>query len=201
MGQRLVITTTINGEEIAAIYYHWSGYSTSALQEAKELLETLSKIGFSKSMSKEEQQLAIIRAVEIGGGEVKVGDESERVKAMFPKETFTDEGSRNDGLIAITPEGIQDLKFWGEESLDIDFDNETIYDGVLHRVDENDTESMKEYFYDEDDEEILKDCLSVDNFDPEIKFEDLDSAIELFQKAESADGIFKSNGYYYILIY
>ena len=39
MGQRLVITIHAFDEDIATIYYHWSAYTTSALQEAKDIIE------------------------------------------------------------------------------------------------------------------------------------------------------------------
>ena len=37
MGHRLVITIHAFNEDIAKIYYHWSAYTTSALQEAKDI--------------------------------------------------------------------------------------------------------------------------------------------------------------------
>lgn len=39
MGQRLVITVHAFDEDIATIYYHWSAYTTSALQEAKDIID------------------------------------------------------------------------------------------------------------------------------------------------------------------
>lgn len=39
MGQRLVITVHAFDEDIATIYYHWSAYTTSALDEAQKILK------------------------------------------------------------------------------------------------------------------------------------------------------------------
>jgi hypothetical protein len=41
MGQRLVITVHAFDEDIAKIYYHWSAYTTSALQEAKDIIDNV----------------------------------------------------------------------------------------------------------------------------------------------------------------
>ncbi len=41
MGQRLVVTVNQYGKDIAKIYYHWSAYSLSALQEAREIINVL----------------------------------------------------------------------------------------------------------------------------------------------------------------
>lgn len=39
MGQRLVITVHAFDEDIATIYYHWSAYTTSALDKAQKILK------------------------------------------------------------------------------------------------------------------------------------------------------------------
>lgn len=41
MGQRLVITIHAFDEDIATIYYHWSAYTTSALDEAQKILKNV----------------------------------------------------------------------------------------------------------------------------------------------------------------
>ena len=43
MGQRLVIQNRINGTTINAIYYHWSGYTDSAISEAQDLFDVIVK--------------------------------------------------------------------------------------------------------------------------------------------------------------
>ena len=42
MGQRLVIQNQINGESVNVIYYHWSAYTESAIEELKEFANRLS---------------------------------------------------------------------------------------------------------------------------------------------------------------
>ena len=41
MGQRLVITANYKNQEIAKIYFHWSAYTVSALQEAYDLINEI----------------------------------------------------------------------------------------------------------------------------------------------------------------
>ena len=41
MGQRLVITIHAFDEDIAKIYYRWFAYTTSALQEAKDIVDNV----------------------------------------------------------------------------------------------------------------------------------------------------------------
>ena len=41
MGQRLVITANYKDQEIAKIYFHWSAYTVSALQEAYDLISAI----------------------------------------------------------------------------------------------------------------------------------------------------------------
>ena len=41
MGQRLVITVHAFDEDIAKIYYHWSAYTISAFQEAKDIIDNV----------------------------------------------------------------------------------------------------------------------------------------------------------------
>ena len=41
MGQRLVVTIKKEKRNLAKIYYHWSAYTTSALQEVKDIIDNL----------------------------------------------------------------------------------------------------------------------------------------------------------------
>lgn len=65
MGQRLVITIHVFDEDIAKIYYHWSTYTTSALQEAKDIINN---VNWFNTTSKDELILRITRQLEECGG-------------------------------------------------------------------------------------------------------------------------------------
>ena len=65
MGQRLVITVHAFDEDIATIYYHWSAYTTSALDEAQKILK---HVKWEDTTSKDELILRIVRFMESNGG-------------------------------------------------------------------------------------------------------------------------------------
>ena len=87
MGQRLVITANYKNQEIAKIYFHWSAYTVSALQEAYDLIN---EINISDYTTIEDLQLQLIRYCESNGGCVDGGAHSEEmqyVKFIFPRES------------------------------------------------------------------------------------------------------------------
>lgn len=71
MGQRLVITVHAFDEDIATIYYHWSAYTTSALQEAKDIIDN---VDWFNSSNKDELILRITKYLESCGGGVDFDD-------------------------------------------------------------------------------------------------------------------------------
>lgn len=127
MGQRLVITVHAFDEDIAKIYYHWSAYTTSALDEAQKILKN---VKWEDTTSKNELILRIVRFMESNGGCIDFEDKPEFNK-RFPNVEFKDDGSRNDGLVAISKQVMDKQKYWSEGDLIIDFDNEMICNSVF----------------------------------------------------------------------
>ena len=126
MGQRLVITTNYKNQEIAKIYFHWSAYTVSALQEAYDLIN---EINISDYTTIEDLQLQLIRYCERHGGCIDGGansDEMKYVKFIFPKEEFKGNGSRNHGLIAISDIGRDEIQENSEGDLIINFDSQEV---------------------------------------------------------------------------
>ena len=126
MGQRLVITANYKNQEIAKIYFHWSAYTVSALQEAYDLIN---EIDISDYTTIEDLQLQLIRYCENNGGCVDGGAHSEEmkyVKFIFPKEEFKDTGNRNQGLIAISDIGRDEIQENSEGDLIINFDSQEV---------------------------------------------------------------------------
>jgi hypothetical protein len=175
MGQRLVITIRAFDENIAKIYYHWCAYTTSALQEAKDIIDN---VDWFNSTSKDELVLRITRQLEKCGGGVSIRDR-EAFKKKYPNETFKDDINRNYGLIAITDDGMEELEHWSQSDLTIDFDTEKVYNDVMFTY-----ESDEEFKQDRLDAGFEDDDIDVKNikqllFDPtEVYFFALDSAIE-----------------------
>lgn len=175
MGQRLVITIHAFGEDIAKIYYHWSAYTTSALQEAKDIIDN---VNWFDAANKDELILRITRQLEKCGGGVNIQDR-EAFKEKYPNEAFEDDINRSYGLIAITKRGMEELEHWSEGDLTIDFDAEKVYNEVMFTY-----ESDEEFKQDRADAGFEEDDVDVKNiqkilFDPtEVHFFALDSAIK-----------------------
>lgn len=175
MGQRLVITVDYKNQEIAKIYFHWSAYTVSALQEAYDLINA---INISDCATIEDLQLQLIRYCESNGGCVDGGAYSEEmkyVKFIFPKEEFKGNGNRNNGLIAISDVGRNEMQENSEGDLIINFDSQEVsnYCYICWNL-----AGYKNYRKDEYEEEV--DFNSMESLDLDmgcIPFNDLSSAI------------------------
>lgn len=175
MGQRLVITIHAFNEDIAKIYYHWSAYTTSALQEAKDIIDNVNWFDIT---SKDELILRITRQLEKCGGGVSIRDR-EAFKKKYPNETFEDDINRNYGLIAITENGMEELEYWSEGDLTIDFDEEKVYNEVMitYVSDEEFRQDRADAGFEDDDVDVKN--IQKILFDPtEVHFFALDSAIK-----------------------
>lgn len=176
MGQRLVITANYKNQEIAKIYFHWSAYTVSALQEAYDLIN---EINISDDTTTEDLQLQLIRYCESHGGCVDGGANSEEmkyVKFIFPKEEFKGNGNRNQGLIAISDIGRDEMQRYSEGDLIINFDSKEVSNYCYIGWD---LAGYKNYRKDELGEEV--DFNSIESLDLElncIPFNDLNSAID-----------------------
>lgn len=125
MGQRLVITLEQNDKAVAAIYYHWSAYTYSALQETKDVINCIYN-GERETIDK--TLLRIIRHLEASGGGIRgVDDEFKYIKSLYPGEEFKTDGySRNNGIIALSSKGIADLRSWSEGDVYINLDTDQV---------------------------------------------------------------------------
>lgn len=81
MGQRLVVSVRHLGEDIARIYYHWSAFSVSALEEARKVVETIYD---DDDMSVRALQLRLIRMVEESGGGIDGGKNGTELARIVP---------------------------------------------------------------------------------------------------------------------
>lgn len=175
MGQRLVITIHAFNEDIAKIYYHWSAYTTSALQEAKDIIDN---VNWFNSTSKDELILRITRQLEKCGGGVSIRDR-EAFKKKYPNETFNNDIDRNYGLIAIMDDGMEELEHWSEGDLTIDFDEEKVYNDVMftYESDEEFKQDRADAGFEDDDVDVKS--IQKILLDPtEVHFFALDFAIK-----------------------
>lgn len=193
MGQRLIITVEKDAKQIAKLYFHWSAYSSSSAMETADLIKYLDA---HKDM---DTRLACIRFAEEKGGCIDGGKESVEFKAiseMFPDETFKENGSRNNGLVALTEAGMSELQYWSDGDVTINLDNRTVLNWVnwsFKNVDDIKAEN-------EDFDENLIIVSDIDICD--YSFEDADYVYNICNEAEDkGNGYVKCGDVYYGMIY
>lgn len=187
MGQRLVVDIINKGKLACKVYYHWSGYSYPAYVEIRDLIESIN----------DDPLKDIIQAISDGGGGFRNSSyKDETVKAavdLFGKE-FVDSlnpfPDRNNGLMAIGPDDMEDMDGWAEARAEINLDhctfrNETvmIYDDVKDFI----ARSWKEYT----PEEIEK--FPVSMFFQDLPFDKIDEAMEECHKLNEIGGFWAEN--------
>lgn len=170
MGQRLNIEIIENGTALANAYYHWSAYTSSALELLKPLMER------RDSISNENSVLYAIRLLEATGA-LMLPDEIDKVNPEFKGESFKFATDRTDGLIAISESGMEETRAWEEGNITIHLDEEVIYFGLVS------TSNKETYMHerDEEDVEFLElpilpidfTCISFEQF--EMFYEKMDS--------------------------
>lgn len=146
MGQRLVILIHESAKEdpIAAVYLHWSAYTTSAYEETGYLLSHLAE---ARCQTKEDWKKEIIvtylnhfysdeECKSLPEWRGKHGgvcmEDAELAKRLWP-DLNLDMGNldRNLGLVAITQEQIYECRIWSEGDVHIYLDTMTANIGVF----------------------------------------------------------------------
>ena len=146
MGQRLVVTIEKNKKSIAKIYYHWSAYTGSALEETRNIINCIYN---HKDETEKEMLLRLIRFCEENGGGIDgVPSEFDYIRSLYPNEMFKDNGiSRNYGLIALSEKNMADMQSWSEGDVYINLDTDQVDFCVYSGYDdiEEYTEERKEW--------------------------------------------------------
>lgn len=192
MGQRLVVTVSNYGEEIAKIYYHWSAYSISALCEARDIINVL----YDDGNEEKDLRLRLIRFCENNGGGIDGGegsDEWNRITEMYPNEKFkTDNISRNNGLIALSKKGMEDIQYWSEGDIYINLDENEVINNVNDYYDNLDSYNKFRSEWDDSYKPLTLNDIPNINFDLcEVSVFDID---EVILKLESLNGYVCRNG-------
>ena len=166
MGQRLNIEIHNNGELLANCYYHWAAYTDSALELATDALDAY--CGELCEKLKNPKQKAIVMLYATGAS---MQDKNELLLAKnimkgvdnweFPDKFEPD---RNDGLINVTKEGMQETRDWEEGRVIIDIGQEVIDFNVMFYCDEDELE-----------EEEIKSIEDLNYYTREVPFRDWDS--------------------------
>ena len=144
MGQRLVIQNQINGESVNVIYYHWSAYTESSIEELKDFANRLSvnyknrSDSFFAMLTNAGQEL--IEKLDNGlltdnekidlfnlmtyfsvSGTGASDKDSLKYLSQFTSDVNRQNVSRNEGLLAITEEDQEDTLGWSEGTLIVDW--------------------------------------------------------------------------------
>lgn len=127
MGQRLNIEIVENGVCLANAYYHWSAYTSSAFELAKQIIEAIPTVNEKPPVMK------AIRLLEITGARL-TDDEIEFAKDRLLGDDFKADANRNDGLIAISENGKDETRKWQEYALYIYLDEKRMNFDVLYKT-------------------------------------------------------------------
>lgn len=174
MGQRLNLEIKQNGHTLANAYYHWSAYTYSSLELTNSVVSNLDKI---------KHEVDVIRAVRLleSTGAHLVEEEIAYIQNGYGQEKFQIASSRNDGLIAVSPKGMEDTRKSEEGRVVIDLDEEKVYFNVYWYYEKDEYLSEREVT----EEEYLKMPISSTDFS-EIPFSDFPKVFtELTQYMEN----------------
>lgn len=167
MGQRLNIEIWNNGKVLANAYYHWSAYSKSAAELAREI------IYYIPDAKADNDILKAIKLLEKTGARMTEA-EVERAKEIeeLTDVLFDTNADRNDGLISVTEEGINETRNWQEGALYIYLDEERIKFDVIYKSKRWEWE--KEQKECNDNPKVYRDLEKVNVSFDDIKFKDID---------------------------
>lgn len=149
MGERLNIEIVSDCGPLANAYYHWSGFTDSALELTAKALEKyqrcsrpILRLQFFTALDMLENTGAALTPSELTAYKSLrvVGNLFEGTLAVLPKR-IEREPNRNEGLIAISSYGMAETRVWQEERVVIDIKQETIQFEALRDV----TEYADEY--------------------------------------------------------
>lgn len=144
MGQRLVIQNQINGESVNVIYYHWSAYTESSIEELKEFANRLSvnyknrsdsfldmltdagrelieKLDNSSLTDNEKIDLFNLMTYFSVSGTGASDEDSLKYLSQYTTDINRQNVSRNEGLLAITEDDQEDTLGWSEGTLIVDW--------------------------------------------------------------------------------
>ena len=150
MGQRLNIQFEDNTGVLANAYYHWLGYTSSAMILTNSIISS-DLIDDTSILNK----VKAVKLLELTG----VGLTRDEFNDGFPSHLYKAAKTRTDGLIAISKEGIEETQSWEEARVTINLDTQQIYLDIYWDV------NIEEY----DPEDIAK--IPEQSYDSELSYE------------------------------
>lgn len=169
MGQRLNIEIVKNGEVLANSYYHWSGFSDCAINLAIQIInnfEYIKKYKVEKYIENQDLLFAIRLLEETGAGI----ENTNRARRLLKDETdnlkIKECEGRNEGIIGVTKEDIEETRYWEEGRISVDIEKKTVDFNV---IEEYTTEQFKKNY----GEEEIKKIKEINKKFKDISFEDI----------------------------
>lgn len=173
MGQRLNIEIVSNGELLANSYYHWSGYSNTAIIMTEGIIEE-----YKRRKDGNKGPLFAIRLLESTGAGAVDPERFQEILKM-PDVRLQKCKGRNEGMIDIEPKEMQDNRAWEEGRVTIDIAKETFdFDVLEYRTEEDVCEVCEN-----DEEEIHETDIKL----KEIPFENVFEIEAFIKKADYKD--------------
>lgn len=147
MGQRLVVDVKKGESTFAKVYFHWSAYSVSAMYELQKLVKILEGMRivdevFAFDRDENNKPVVSFRAItvetrrvedprlrliyglaEYGGG--LEPDDLEYAKKLWPHLDLPIAKSRNEGMVAISEEQMQQFSTYAEGDASVDLESRT----------------------------------------------------------------------------
>jgi hypothetical protein len=136
MGQRLNIEIRKDNKVLANAYYHWFGYTSSALVLTEEILKNIDNVNFDNVV------VGAVKLLEVTGAGL-TSSEIDILGEDMKNINFKKAIDRNEGLIAISPKGIESTQYREEARVEIHLDTKNIILNLYWDIEEDD--------YDEDD--------------------------------------------------
>lgn len=190
MGQRLNIEIVKNGRVLANSYYHWSGFSNSAINLVIQIIqnyEYIKKYNVEKYIKNQDLLLAIRLLEETGAGLNNTDIARNILKDETMNLKLKECQGRNEGIIGITQGDIEKTRVWEEGRVSIDIENKKIDFDVIEEY------TLEELKNDYDEEEIKElNIKKIDKNFKNISFEDIFELKAFIDKAN-----YKKEYYFY----
>jgi hypothetical protein len=183
MGQRLNIEIINDDKVLANAYYHWAGYTTSAISLTETILHSFIDDG----------RYDLPKAIALLKSTGATFNSEENDLALLNKEliqfTLTDEDTihRNKGLISFSKKGIEETEYWEEARVTINIESKCIDFDVFAYI------TKDEY----EEESIYSKIKNIDIDINNISFNEFNEFSNLFNGEYS---IFKTSSNDYLIL-
>lgn len=201
MGQRLNIEIVKNGKVLANSYYHWAGFSNSAVNLVIQIIreyEYIQKYKVEKYIKNKDLLFAIRLLESTGAGLNDINATRKILKDETMNLKLRECQERNEGIIGITQKDIEETRYWEEGRVSIDIENKIIDFDVIREY------TLKELKDDYDEEEIKKlNIKEIDRNFKNIQFEDIFELKAFIDKSVHKEQYYfynKNNNKYVFLI-